>query len=289
MRIAVTADLHWGHSPAGDAATRLLLEHLQNHPPDLLLLAGDIGTDAHFAPCLKLFQDLPCPKALVPGNHDLWVADDDHRGDSLSVYQTHLPRLCAEHGFHYLDQAPLIVREQQLAIVGTINWYDYSWALERLQREVPDWEARLRNMSFTRGRHNDRRFVRWPLDDVRFTRQVTGAFDQQLRHATEQVQRVVVLTHHPAFYGLSFPRSGPPSVPDGLLWDAFCGNTALEEILQRHAERVAMVFCGHTHRARENQLGSLRGVNIGGDYHFKRLLELNWPECAVCAHQFGNA
>src|SRR5262249_33063532 len=107
MRIAVTADLHWGHGRVGDAATELLRDHLRREPVDLLLLGGDIGTADHFAECLALFADLPCVKAVVPGNHDLWVADDDARGDSLTVYQEYLPGVCAAHGFHYLDHAPL--------------------------------------------------------------------------------------------------------------------------------------------------------------------------------------
>src|SRR5438309_1620403 len=108
MRIAVTADLHWGHNRLGDEATRLLLQHLQNHPVDLLLLGGDLGTDEHFPDCLQLFAELPCTRAVVPGNHDLWVIDDDSRGDSLTLYQQHLPELCARYGAAYLDQRPLI-------------------------------------------------------------------------------------------------------------------------------------------------------------------------------------
>jgi hypothetical protein len=96
------------------------------------------------------------------------------------------------------------------------------------------------------------------------------------------------VTHHPSFYGLSFPRPGPPTTLDGLLWDAFTGNRALEEVLARHADRVAFAFCGHTHRAREGSLGSIRGYNGGGDYHFKRLLWLEWPAGKVTAHQFGD-
>ena len=184
---------------------------------------------------------------------------------------------------------PLLFPVHRLAVVGTINWYDYSWSLPRLQQEVPDWEARLRDMAFTRGRHNDRRFVRWNLDDARFTQRVVARFEQHLLEALRHCPRALVLTHHPAFYGLSFPRSGPPSVPDGLLWDAFSGNSALEAILRRHSERIALVFSGHTHRARANQLAGCHGINIGGDYHFKRLLEFEWPSCAVAEHQFGDA
>src|SRR5438132_14213303 len=99
LRLAVTADLHWGHGPRGDRASLLLRDFLLSHPPDVLLLAGDQGTREHFDQCLELFADLRCVKALVPGNHDLWVEDNDPRGDSLSVYQQHLPRVCAAHGF----------------------------------------------------------------------------------------------------------------------------------------------------------------------------------------------
>ncbi len=133
MRIAVTADLHWGHNRLGDEATALLRRHLDREPVDLLLLGGDIGTDEHFASCLEVFKDLPCPRALVPGNHDLWVVDNDVRGDSMHVYQQHLPGLCAAHGVHYLDLAPLILPDADLAIVGSINWYDYSWSLAQLR------------------------------------------------------------------------------------------------------------------------------------------------------------
>ncbi|MCI0683154.1 MAG: metallophosphoesterase [Gemmataceae bacterium] len=289
MRIAVTADLHWGHNAAGDDATRQLVEHLRRRPPDLLLLGGDVGSGDHFAECLRLFGELTCPKALVPGNHDLWVGDDDPRGDSLQVYDDCLPRLCAAHSFHFLDRAPLLFHDQGLAVVGSINWYDYSWSLARLQNEVPDWEWRLRHMAFTRGRHNDRRFVRWRLDDGQFTRHVVAAFARHLDEALAAPARALVLTHHPAFYDLSFPRAGPPSVPDGLLWDAFAGNAALPDVLQRHAERIALVLSGHTHRAREGRLGDIRGINVGGDYHFKRLLEVRWPDVAIESFQFGTA
>jgi 3',5'-cyclic AMP phosphodiesterase CpdA len=288
MRLAVTADLHWGHNALGDQATGLLLERLKQNPPDVLLLGGDLGVGLHFQSCLELFEPLPCPKLAVPGNHDLWTQDNDPRGDSLQLFQKHLPDLCARHGFHYLDQAPFFSAEPRLAVVGTINWYDYSWALEQLQRDVPDWQWRLEHMAFTRGRHNDRRFVRWPLDDVSFTRLVVGDFERHLRQALERCEQVVVLTHHPAFYDLSFPREGPPSVPDGLLWDAFSGNAALPALLEAAAERIACVFSGHTHRAREGKLGSIRGINVGGDYRWKRLVELDWPGGALEYHEFGD-
>jgi 3',5'-cyclic AMP phosphodiesterase CpdA len=285
LRVAVTADLHWGPNPAGNAATLRLRDFLRDKPPDILILAGDIGAGDEFAPCLDLFADIPGRKAAVPGNHDIWVTSDDPRGDSLKVYQELLPRLCATAGFAYLDAGPLLIPEADLALVGSINWYDYSWALEELRQRFPGEEDRLRSKIFTRGRHNDARFVRWPLDDVRFTAQVVAAFEQQLSAALQQAAQAMVIVHHPPFFGLNVPRDGTPSL-DRLLWEAFSGNTAMEQVLQRHAERIPFAFCGHTHRARENTLGPIRGYNVGSDYSFKRLLILDWPAGTVEEHTF---
>jgi predicted phosphohydrolase len=288
MRIAVTADLHWGHGRLGDEATMLLRRQLDREPVDVLLLGGDIGTGEHFDECLRLFADLPCVRALVPGNHDLWVMEDDLRGDSLHVYQQHLPGLCACHHTHYLDLAPLILREAGVAVVGTINWYDYSWSIERLRAEESNWEWHLRTKTFTRGRHNDARFVRWSTDDAAFTQGVVGNFRRQLEEALTQVPRVIVLTHHPALEGLSFPRDARPAGLDPLLWDAFSGNRTIEAVLAQHAERIAFIFSGHTHRDVECRLGSAIGLNVGGDYHFKRMLIVEWPAGQVQTHVFGD-
>lgn len=288
LRLAITADLHWGHGPLGDQATRELAQFLYQQPPDLLILAGDIGTREHFAECLALFADLPCPKGLVPGNHDIWVGEDDPRGNSLMVYEQLLPALSAEHGFLYLDQEPLLLKGSDLAIVGSMNWYDYSWSLERLKTELPDWQYHLRTKSFSRGRHNDGRFVRWPLDDAGFTRRAVETLAGHLKTALGQTAQAIVVTHHPAFFGLSFPRAEQPATIDGLLWDAFSGNTLLEEVLQGHPGRIPLAFSGHTHRSRENSLGPIHGYNIGGDYHFKRLLMVDWPEGKVHQETFGD-
>lgn len=286
LRLAVTADLHWGVRADGDAATRALAAYLYQDPPDVLVLAGDVGAGDDFARCLAQFAGLPCQKALVPGNHDIWVTADDRRGDSLQVYQDELLRRCAEHGFHYLDHAPLVLPSADLALVGSINWYDYSWALAPLRRMYPAEEGRLRSKVFSRGRHNDAVFVRWPLDDVMFTAKVVARLRQHLQDALGQVRQAVVVTHHPPFYGLSFPRDEPPTSLDGLLWDAFCGNAGMESLLAEHQDRIPFAFCGHTHRARENTLGTIRGVNVGGDYDFKRLVRVDLPSGLVQQQEF---
>ena len=283
MKIAVTADLHWGINDLGDAATRILVAELSARPPDLLLLAGDIGAGDEFEPALALFDRLDCRKALVPGNHDIWVTDSDPRGDSLTVYSGHLPSLAAAHGFHYLDHGPLVLPDAGLTVAGSINWYDYSWAdTAALAAAFPDWQDRLRTKRFTRGRHNDGRLIRWPHDDRSFTAAVVSAFRCQLETTNGPV---LVVTHHPPVRVLNFPRSGPPT-PDGLLWDAFSGNRTMEELLARFADRIPLVFCGHTHRARAGMFQGMRAYNVGGDYPFKRMLLVDWPAGTVTEKTF---
>ncbi len=288
LRLAVTADLHWGHRTGG-VATTLLASHLCAEPPDVLVLAGDLGVGPAFEECLALFAELPCRKALVPGNHDIWVQAEDADHDSLDLYERQLPASAARFGFHYLDKGPLLLAEGGPALVGSINWYDYSWALEEIRRRFPEEEHRLHSKRFTRGRHNDANFVRWPIDDVQFTARVVAKLERDLHAARKTADQAIVITHHPPFHGLSFPRPDESPVPlDWLLWEGFCGNRALEEVLKRNARHIPFAFCGHTHRARESAFGPIRGYNVGGDYSMKRLLVLDWPKGTVAAHEFAD-
>ncbi|HVK09544.1 MAG TPA: metallophosphoesterase [Gemmataceae bacterium] len=286
FRLAVTADLHYGtRHTAGNRATHDLVTSLAEQPPDLLILAGDIGAGDDFDRCLALFDDLPCRKALVPGNHDVWVRQYDDRGDSLDVYDRHLPAVAKAHGFAYLDHEPLLFADRGLAVVGTMNWYDYTWDNDLLRDAAPDWEERLRAKRFTRGMHNDANFVRWPLTDLAFTDRVVAKLTADLEAALARVDRAVVVAHHPPLRGLLYPAHEPPPL-DALLWRAFSGNTRVEALLTANAARVPLVFCGHTHAARDCEIGPMRGFNVGGDYGWKRLLRVEWPSGAVTAEEF---
>jgi len=289
FRIAATADLHYGsRHTAGADATAALAAALASEPPDLFIIAGDIGAGDEFERCLDLFAELPCQKALVPGNHDIWVRSHDPRGDSLAVYREHLPRVAASRGFHYLDNSPLVLPDVGLAVVGSINWYDYSWAVDRLPQAAPDWQDRLITKRFLRGRHNDANFVRWDRSDGQFTKEVVGALAAHLKQALKWVPAALLVTHHPPFRGLNYPKKEPLEL-DGLLWEAFSGNSGVEKLLGEYGERIPLALCGHTHFAREGKFGPTRGLNIGGDYHFKRLLHIDWPNGAIRAEQFGEA
>src|SRR5262249_46153785 len=162
-----------------------------------------IGTGVLFGDCLARFERLECRKVLVPGNHDIWVTSEDEN-DSLTLYRKELPRIATLHNFHYLDAGPLLLPEADVALAGTINWYDSSWSREQTRYRYPNELYRLLSNPFTRGRHNDANFVRWPLADLTFTAEVVATFEHQLQDALAAVSRAIVVTHHPPFYGLSF-------------------------------------------------------------------------------------
>lgn len=286
LRIAVTADLHYGtRHPAGNLAIHALVASLVENTPDLLIIAGDIGAGDDFERCLAMFDGLSCQKALVPGNHDIWSRIDDVRGNSLDLYDSYLPDVSARHGFVYLDRGPLILNDHGLAIVGNMNWYDYTWDIDRLRQAAVDWEERLRTKRFTRGMHNDANFVHWPYTDVTFTDRVVQKLTEDLTHSLTQVDQAVVVTHHPPVMGLLYPCAEPPPL-DALLWRAFSGNVRVERLIEQHVGCIPFVFCGHTHWARECELSTMHGINVGGDYHFKRLVRIEWPSREVRFEEF---
>lgn len=286
MKIAITADLHYGLRAAWDESILRLVEHVRGDPPDVLVIAGDIGVGRHFGRCLALFDGIACQKALVPGNHDLWVSDDFPDDDSLALHRYRLPQLAGERGFHYLGHGPLTLGDD-LAVAGTINWYDYSWAdRAALERLLPNYDHALRNKLFVGGWHNDGKRVVWPQTDGTFTHEVVDRFEGQILECT--APNIIAVTHHPPFRGLEYPKDGPMTADDHL-WMGYTGNTRIEAVLAREAARIPFAFCGHTHRACETLWNGIRGFNVGGDYGWKRLLTLDWPGGTVKAREFRAA
>ena len=282
MKLAITGDLHWGMSPKGDAATEALLQRVVELQPEALVLAGDIGEDDQFAAGLQRFQGLPGVKLLVPGNHDLWTRASSPA--SLELYDERLPAIAAEHGFHYLDHAPYLSAGGAEAIVGNINWYDYSFADPDLEREIPDVRKMYQAKRFPHGQHNDGRFIRLGMSDAAFTRRVVERFREQLHGLPASVERVTVIQHHPPVRELFYPT--PLVTVDQRVWLAYTGNRRMQDLVLKEP-RVRHIVCGHTHAACEADILGKRCLNIGGDYNWKRLLLLDTATGEEQAWEFG--
>src|SRR5690606_825719 len=94
---------------------------------EAVLLVGDTSiTDGDtLEQCLSRFR-IDGPKLFVAGNHELWTRNRDSR----SIYDDALPQRLRALGWHWLEAEPFATRSA--AIVGSIGWYDYSFARPEL-------------------------------------------------------------------------------------------------------------------------------------------------------------
>ncbi|MCB9585342.1 MAG: metallophosphoesterase [Polyangiaceae bacterium] len=72
FEVAHVSDLHFGRTEP--LRVRALAEALVHSPPDLLVVTGDLTQRARrsqFRQARRFLDDIPCPKLVVPGNHDI--------------------------------------------------------------------------------------------------------------------------------------------------------------------------------------------------------------------------
>src|SRR6185436_17426252 len=94
---------------------------------DVLLVVGDTAASEGDAleKCLSRFQ-FNGPRLFVAGNHELWT----HGNDSYHLFHVELPDRVAALGWHWLEREPF--EWDGIAIVGSVGWYDYSFARAEL-------------------------------------------------------------------------------------------------------------------------------------------------------------
>ncbi|MGH7214603.1 MAG: metallophosphoesterase [Tepidisphaeraceae bacterium] len=280
MRLLVTADLHYNH-PRSRSLADDLIGQMNRAGGDVLLVVGDTSAPDGDAleQCLSRFT-FPGPKLFVAGNHELWT----HASDSYAVFTDELPRRVRALGWRWLETDPF-VEAGGVAVVGTVGWYDYSFA--QLDLGIPRrfYEAKVSPGAAERlggydhlfertddippgarevvARWNDGRFVKLHRTDEIFLDETCQRLDRQLASLPRDVT-VVAATHH-----LPFAELLPPARRQQ--WDfakAFLGSARIGDVLRRHPN-VRHAFCGHSHFAAEAHVGETRAVNVGSGYRWK--------------------
>ena len=285
MRLIATADLHYNH-PRSRALAEEVIDQMNQAGGDVLLVVGDTAAadgDA-LERCLSRFK-FSGPRLFVAGNHELWTARDD----SHTVYAEELPRRVRALGWHWLESEPFVAGD--IAIVGSVGWYDYSFAQPGLgiphrfyERKIsPGAAERYEEFAslFQPGddltptarqivaRWNDGRHVKLHRPDHVFLAELLAVLESQLA-ALHTVRKVVAAIHH-----LPFRELLPP--PHNSQWDfakAYLGSERIGELLLRFPN-VGYVLCGHSHLALETKIHSIHAINIGSGYRWKTFRTLD--------------
>jgi predicted phosphodiesterase len=286
MRLLLTADLHYNH-PKSRPLAEQLIHDINRAGGDVLVIIGDTavadGTDLE--QCLSLFH-FAGPKLFIAGNHELWT----HQGDSYAIFSAELPQRIERLGWHWLETRPFIAGD--IAIVGTVGWYDYSFAQPSLQiplrfyreKVSPGTARHLGQFAHLLGqtgdvppqameiiaRWNDGKFVKLHRSDEAFLAEILARLDAQLQ-SVSGARHIVAATHH-----LPFAELLPP--PHSAQWDfakAYLGSSAIGQVMLNY-ENLRHAFCGHSHFPAEAQIDRIHAVNIGSGYRTKtfKTLEL---------------
>ncbi len=240
--IVVTSDLHLGLTT--EAEIRALVERIAAERPDLTVLAGDIGEGLpNVTACLRLFTELPGEVAVLMGNHDLWI--HGHGPGSQELWERALPDAVREAGMLWLEDA--IWRRGDLALVGSIAWYDYS-AIDPTVgpftiEQIADYKAR---------KFPDAFFMNWPWTDQEFAARCGDGLVARLQTLEDDpsVRATLVVTHDPVFEVQMLRKPGE------IGWgktNAFFGNLTLGQRLTPF-RKLRWVISGHTHVGREGRV-----------------------------------
>jgi len=212
MKVGICSDIHvHRHEQAAEIAE--LVEHINAQQDlDLLICAGDLS---HRTAELRAFLrsiTVDCPRAWVPGNHDLWVIDAESADDSAERrYRVTFPAISAECGWHYLPAGPLVLNAGAVAVVGSTAWFTGAGFSEWFDEQDDE--------------RNDGVALRLAED-----------LDACIA-ATDPSSRLIVVTHHVPHLAC---------LPEGTRRTSE-HSTHVAEVIARHASRITLVAHGHKH------------------------------------------
>ncbi len=258
MKIAYSSDLHMDVSIHHPPIVRRMAEIMADAAPDVVILAGDVSNSLKIMESvLSYFSRIEATKLFVPGNHDLWFepgAGFGEGSDSGEKYASLVPALCERMGFIDIGQGPFYV--QNVAFVGSIGWYDYSFADPRLKISKEEYQRGI----YEEQLWWDSKMISWcrfpradeeGLSDEEICNGMVKKLDAHLSEAEKHVDRIVTVVHTCPFVEL-FPRSDPP-----YFLDAYTGSEKIGDVLQKHP-KVEICITGHKHQNGDWEIGGLR-------------------------------
>lgn len=234
MRLHVLSDLHLDYLQNRQRLPEIA-QAMREDPADAFILAGDVS---HKVPqveeALRQLADLAPLRMFVAGNHDIWVVKPETGDETDSWRKLALfGDLCRSHGFEYMEDS--IVRAQGFTFVGSIGWYDYSYASAALG--LPPQEYRTKK--FHDLTYMDEAYAKWGMDDSEVVSRLLPDIEMRLRDAEG---KAVFVSHHVPLEELVLRRG----VASWDFFNAFMGSRRIEAALR--AKGVSRFVFGHTHR-----------------------------------------
>lgn len=255
MKIAAISDLHIIPDQREEVFLKTIRERVEEIEPDVFVIAGDISDYLEvLANSLEQLRIDGCKNLFVAGNHDIWFEDGGGPG-SLEKYSRSIEEICRKHDFLYLPNTPYI--EGEIAFVGSIGWYDYSF--RRPELEIPD--ENYIQKDYRGSTWYDLFKVDWGYSDIEATELFNQKLIYDLETLPEDISYVIYVSHHLPFKDLTVYR-------DRLPWDfhsAFMGATSTGDILVNDG-RVKLSISGHSHVRNMVVIGGLTAITVPVGY-----------------------
>lgn len=255
LKIAAISDLHVIQDKLDELFLNTIRERVEKIRPDVFVIAGDISDYLDvISDSLKQLQIDDCKNLFVAGNHDIWFEDGGGPG-SLEKYAKSIGEICRKHDFAYLPDAPYI--EGEIAFVGSIGWYDYSF--RRPELEIP--EENYIQKDYQGATWYDLFKIDWGYSDIEATNLFNQKLEYDLETLPDHISKVVYVSHHLPFKDLTVYRNKLP-------WDfhsAFMGATSTGDILLKD-KRVMLSISGHSHIRNMTAIGDLTAITVPVGY-----------------------
>jgi putative phosphoesterase len=219
--------------------------------PDVFVIAGDISHElSQLEESLTKLKRTDAACLYVAGNHDVWFEEDKELG-SLEKYSKSIGDACERAGFTHLPDNPFVIDD--IAIVGSMGWYDYSFKREDLDISEEQYAEKHWKGSFWRDYYS----IDWSYTD----KEVTELFNSKLQYDLDtlpaDVNTIVYVSHHLPFRELTLYRGHLP-------WDffsAFIGSESTGEILKADG-RVLLTISGHSHIRKKIEINGLTAMTV---------------------------